>query len=267
MPRCHWEDLPEQARDAVAEHTGTVFAADTALGGRNSAIAATLTTRSGLVFVKGIATDHPQWVTQDREAAVNHLLPQSCPRLLWRVQAAGWDLLGYEHIAHPRHADYRPASPDLELIAAAVTELQDITVSDRPVALKTARGRWGKRLSDPAVLDGNTLLHTDLAPHNLLIADGRAYVIDWAWPTVGPAWIDPAMLILRMLQAGWNVGDAHLWARGRFSSWRDAAPGARAAFTRANAGVWAEISDADPGEGWKVRMASLAADLAESCAA
>lgn len=267
MPRRRWEDLPEQAHAAVAEHTGPVLAAGTAPGGQNSAIAATLTTRGGLVFVKGIATDHPQWVAQDREAAVNHLLPPSCPRLLWRVQTAGWDLLGYEHIPHPRHADYRPGSPDLELVAAVVTELQDITVADRPAALKTARARWGKHLPDPEVLDGETLLHTDLAPHNLLITDGRARLIDWAWPTVGPAWIDPAMLILRMLQAGWAVGDAHLWARGRFPSWRDADPDARAAFTRANAGVWAEISHADPVLEWKARMAALAADLAANCAA
>ena len=33
--------------------------------------------------------------------------------LLWHDQAAGWDVLAFEHIDGARHADYRPGSPDL----------------------------------------------------------------------------------------------------------------------------------------------------------
>ncbi|MFD1535587.1 hypothetical protein [Nonomuraea guangzhouensis] len=35
---------------------------------------------------------------------------------------------------------------------------------------------------------------TDYNPLNMLIAEGRALLIDWAWPTRGAGWIDPACL-------------------------------------------------------------------------
>jgi hypothetical protein len=46
--------------------------------------------------------------------------------------------------------------------------------------------------TDLALLAGDHLLHTDLNPDNILISDGRAWLVDWAWTTLGAAWIDPA---------------------------------------------------------------------------
>jgi hypothetical protein len=39
------------------------------------------------------------------EAKINPWVLQVTPRLLWHLQANGWDVLGFEHV-EGRHADY-----------------------------------------------------------------------------------------------------------------------------------------------------------------
>ncbi|MER7820614.1 phosphotransferase [Streptomyces sp. NPDC096153] len=253
MPRMHWDDLPAPARDAITERTGPVEKVETVQGGANSGFAARVHTASDVIFVKGIPAGHSQMPTQRREAAINPYLPPASPTLLWNVQEGGWDLLGYECIL-ARHADYSPGSPDLPLVAAAIEELQAIDSPPLPF-VKTATARWAAHLTDSAVLEGATLLHTDLAPHNVLVTD-RAHLIDWAWPTRGAAWIDPAVIILRLMEAGHTAQDADQWAQ-RFPSWASAPAGGVEAFSTANAAVWAEIASHDPLP-WKQRMAGLA---------
>ncbi|MER5402217.1 aminoglycoside phosphotransferase [Streptomyces sp. NPDC002599] len=252
MRRRHFHDLPAQARQAIADKTGPIRTARTAEAGRNSGIAAFIDTDDGPLFVKGIPTDHPQAPAQRREAAIAPHLPRACPRLHWHLETAGWDLLGYE-VIHGRHADYAPSSPDFPLVAAAIQELQE-TTAPRDIAIKTADDRWAS-YAPPGTADlfaGDTLLHTDLAPHNVLI-DDRAHIIDWAWPTRGAAWIDPAILILRLLEAGHTLTSADGFAR-RFPSWRSAPVHAVQAFAAANAAAWAEIANVDDAP-WKTAMA------------
>jgi hypothetical protein len=258
MLRRHFHDLPAEARQAIADKAGPVHAARTADGGLNSGIAAFIDTDHGTVFVKGIPTDHPQVPAQRREAAVNPHLPRACPRLHWHIETAGWDLLGYE-VLQGRHADYAPGSPDLTLVAAAIEELQEIT-APADIAIKAAEQRWAV-YAPPGTADlfaGDTLLHTDLAPHNVLV-DDRAHIIDWAWPTRGAAWIDPAALILRLLEAGHSPVSADGFAR-QFPSWRSAPAQAVQAFAAANVAAWAEIARADAAP-WKEAMARQAADF------
>ncbi|MDX6354092.1 MAG: hypothetical protein QOF98_995 [Streptomyces sp.] len=258
VERIHWDDLPLDARRAVEQHTGTVLRAETARAGANSGIAATIHTAGGTLFVKGLPSEHPQARTQQREADVGPHLPASSPRLLWRVRAAGWDLIGYQHLVG-RHADYSPGSPDLPLVAAALVELQSTPCPG--AELKRAEQRWAA-YAGPAgtgCLAGDTLLHTDLAPHNVLISTDRAHLIDWAWPTRGAAWIDPAVLVLRLMEAGHSAPQADTWAREHFASWAGAPPTAVAAFSEANAGLWDEIARND-GQDWKKGMARQAND-------
>ncbi|WP_328917939.1 MULTISPECIES: aminoglycoside phosphotransferase [unclassified Streptomyces] len=256
MLRVRWDDLPLAARAAVEARTGLVRGTVTASGGVNSGIAATVHAEGGSVFVKGVPADHPQVRTQQREADVNPYLPAACPRMLWHLRAGGWDLIGYERL-DGRHADYAPGSPDLPLVADALAELQATACPDLAV-LRSATQRWAAHAGGAAEqFAGDALLHTDLAPDNLLIND-RAHLVDWAWPTRGAAWIDPAVLVLRLMAAGHTAPEADDWAR-RFPSWADAPRAAVTAFSLANAQLWDEIARADP-RSWKKDMARCAHD-------
>jgi hypothetical protein len=262
MSRIPFEQLPADVRRAIADKTGAVHQAVTAPGGMNSGIASVLDTDSGPVFVKGIPADHPQVGTQHREAEVAPHLPASCPRLYWHLELDGWSLLGYE-VIDGRHADYTPGSPDLPLVEAALTELQG-TMAPADIDIKQAVDRWAK-YTPPGTsqhFDGDALLHTDFAPDNVLIAGGRARLIDWAWPTRGAAWIDPGTLALRLMEAGHPVGASIEFAR-RFPSWRDAAPEALSAFGTATASLWREIAEQDD-KAWKRAMAEHASTLARA---
>jgi Ser/Thr protein kinase RdoA (MazF antagonist) len=125
-------------------------------------------------------------------------------------------------------------------------------------ALKHAEQRWGPYSPSPEQFAGHTLLHTDLAPHNVLITD-RAHLIDWAWPTRGAAWIDPAVLILRLMEAGHTATTADEWARANLPAWTAAHPAPVTAFSAANAALWDEIAHSD-GQVWKKNMARHAHD-------
>ncbi|MFH9617205.1 aminoglycoside phosphotransferase [Streptomyces pratensis] len=259
MSRIPFEQLPADVRHAVVDKTGCLHAARTVRGGMNSGIASVLETESGSVFVKGIPADHPQAGAQRREAAIAPHLPASCPRLYWHLELDGWSLLGYE-VVDGRHASYAPGSPDLLLVEAALTELQQVT-APADIEIKDALDRWAE-YAPPGTLhhfDGNALLHTDFAPDNVLITGERARLVDWAWPTRGAAWIDPGALALRLMEAGYSVEPAVAFA-GRFPSWRGAEPQALAAFGAATAALWHEIAE-EGGTSWKRGMAKQAAML------
>ncbi|MFJ4713146.1 phosphotransferase family protein [Streptomyces sp. NPDC088785] len=256
MPRIPFEQLPADVRQAVTDKSGAVRRTVTLQGGMNSGVASVLETESGRVFVKGIASDHPQVTAQRREAAIAPHLPASCPRLYWHLEAGGWSLLGYE-VLNGRHADYSPGSPDLALVRAALTELQQVT-APADIEIKDAVDRW-RDYAPPGTLQyfsGDTLLHTDFAPDNVLVADGRARLIDWAWPTRGAAWIDPGALALRLMDADHTAESAVAFA-SRFPSWQNADPKALAALGTATAALWSEIAESDPTP-WKQGMAHRA---------
>lgn len=260
MPRIDWHDLPAATRAAATAHTGVVHAARSAGTGINSGIAATLHCERGQFFVKGVPTSHPQARTQEREAAINPHLPAGCPKLRWRVQTAEWDLLGFELLTG-HVADFSPGSPDLPKVVAALDELAATVCPDIP--LKQVGQRWAT-YTDPAALHlfhGEHLLHTDMAPHNVLIDDHGAHLIDWAWPTRGPAWVDPAVWVLRLLEAGHTPEQADRWA-SHLPAWRTAPAAALAAFADANAALWADLAAQDPARPWKADLATHARNWA-----
>lgn len=183
------------------------------------------------------------------------------------METDGWSLLGYEAI-DGRHADYSPGSADLPLVAAALTELQGITAPAN-IEIKDAADRWAP-YAPPDTLRhfaGDALLHTDFAPDNVLITQGRARLVDWAWPTRGAARIDPGALALRLMDAGHSAEQAIAFA-GCFPSWRDAAPEALAAFGAATATLWREIAEQHSDEwkqGWLSTRQSWSECSARTC--
>jgi hypothetical protein len=250
-----WDDLGQPVRDLIQAQTGPVHGAQTVTAGLNSQLAAALDTADGQVFVKGLRSDHPGVVRQHREAMINpHVLPLA-PKLLWEAAGAGWNILAFDYIAGTRHADYTPGSADLPVVVQVLNRLQQIPCPDLPI--KQAEQRWAAYLDDDAARDllaGDTLLHTDFNPLNILMGDGRAWIIDWAWPTRGAAFIDPACFLLRLMLAGHTAVQAEACA-AQCDSWATAPSKAIDAFALACARLYTEIAQEDP-QPWKQRLAA-----------
>jgi hypothetical protein len=255
VERVHWEDLPTETRRAVEQQIGTVWSAKTVSEGLNSAVAAILATDFGPVFAKGLHRDYPRRWTQDMEAMINPYVCHVSPRLLWRVQGE-WDVLGFE-LVDGAHADYRPGSADLSKVTATMTELSEMACPDIPVRL--AEDRWRSYVDTPDDLvwfKGDRLLHTDYNPLNVIVSDGRVLLIDWAWPTKGPGWIDPACLVLRLLANGHHAAQAEAVVKD-VPAWRDAPAEGVAVFAKACVRMWEEIAENNPAD-WTQGMAAAA---------
>ncbi len=61
MRRTNWDELSDDVRDAIQSLTGPVLSERTVTEGLNSALAVVLHTSTGLVFIKGLRTDHLGW--------------------------------------------------------------------------------------------------------------------------------------------------------------------------------------------------------------
>ncbi|MFD9422719.1 MULTISPECIES: aminoglycoside phosphotransferase [unclassified Streptomyces] len=257
--RLHWNDLPTATRDAVAARTGPIRAATTAGKGLNSEIAATLETGAGRVFVKGLRCDHPRVWTQQREVAINPYVAPLAPRLLWRIDDGEWNLLGFEYL-DGRPADYSPGSADLALTADAITALAAVR-APVDIELKQIEQRFADYLDnsdDAQLLCGDTLLHTDWTPDNVLIVDGAARVVDWAWPTRGAAWIDAACWVVWLVASGHSPRGAEQWA-AKTPGWRIAPARALDVFATAQQRLWHGIAADAPDVTWKRDLADAAA--------
>ncbi|GIL32030.1 hypothetical protein [Actinocatenispora comari] len=234
-----WQQLPDPVRAAVQAHTGPIAAVHAVADGASSDLTVTLHTVSGLVFCKGVRDGH-------RLARMHHTEARAAaagagPTLRWQVDTDGWLLLGLEHLPG-RHAELQPGSADLSRLARALADTADrLTPSPldpvQPLAARWAHPLGWAQLADqppgwldewtrdhlkqlteveraaPALVDGDTLAHTDPAPQNWLVDAQRARLVDWAWPARAAAWIDTALLVVRLIDAGHSVGQAEQWAR------------------------------------------------------
>ncbi|MFI6032421.1 phosphotransferase [Amycolatopsis magusensis] len=270
-----WDDLPAAVRAAIEAETGPVTHAEAPAAGRNSDFAATLHMDRGLVFCKGIADAGGKRGTMHRhEADINpHLPPAIAPRLLWRAEADDWLLLGFEHVTG-HHADLSPGSPDLLMVADTVSamsrELRNCPAPNVPALTdKMAWMSGWRRLrhQPPAELDqwsldrldllvrweaqgieataGDSLLHTDLHPLNILVGDHRAWVIDWAWSQTGAPWVDTAHLVVRLIGQGHTPKAAEQWAASTIA-WSDASADALTSFSVSLLGMWTYLQHTDP---------------------
>lgn len=253
MKRLSWECLPSTIRAAIEQHVGPISGSTNAATGMNSTVACALQTPSGPVFIKAAEDGHP-WAAQNTEAVINpHVTPVS-PRLLFRVESTGWDVLVFE-FAPGRSAELAPDSPDLNLVADVVTALGRLPLPD--VSLPTVQEHFAKDADweDLEQLGGRDLLHLDLNPDNIRVG-ARAQVVDWASPTVGAAWVDVAGLIVRLLDAGHTPEAADQWAR-QLPAWRAAPPSGIAVHASVNARSWARTAQTAPFP-WAVRLADAA---------
>jgi hypothetical protein len=258
MATTRLQEVPAPVHAAIkGQVNGTILGMDTVRGGLNSEIAVRVRTNAETIFVKGLRTEHRRVWTQEREAEIGPFVRPVAPRVLWHTAEAGWSLVAFEHI-DGRHVDYSPTSPDLPLVVDALETLAAIPCPDLP--LRVAEQRWAAYVEDKSVLEqfrGPALLHTDFNDQNILIADGRARFVDWAWATRGAAWIDPALWVIWLISAGGHEpSQAEAWA-ARTGAWHTAPHAALNAFADANAKLWHEIGGSDP-DPWTARLVTAA---------
>jgi hypothetical protein len=253
-----YEALPLPVREAVAERTGSVREARSADAGMNCVVAALLDTESGPVFLKGLPKDLPGVSAQRREASVAQFVTAVNPLLLWHAEVDDWDLLGFQAIEAGRHADYTPGADDLPKVFALLEQLSNTPCP--PVPMLPAERRWAGLLDDPADAErfaGTSLLHTDWHCHNVLMTEDRAWLVDWAWATRGAAFIDPALLIPRLIVAGHTPAEAEGWAE-ESAAWKGADQAAVTLFSLAVARLLRKLADGDPAGAWRRPMVEAA---------
>ena len=257
--RIAWEDLPEPLKQAIGARTGPITDVRIATAGQNSQLAAIIDASNGKVFAKGLPSGHRRVITQAREAAVAALVGEISPALLWHFEEAGWNVLGYEY-ADGRHADYSPGSPDLDRLVQLMEVLSAIQVLDDPKPFKRAEDRWKPYVDDPetvAVFAGPVLTHSDWTPDNVLVSEHRAWLIDWAWPTLGAAWTDPACWILRLMASGGHTVHEAEGQASRLPAFQAADPAHIDLFATANVRLWDEIAQSST-SAWTTKMAQAA---------
>ncbi|MFJ9371632.1 phosphotransferase [Nocardia sp. NPDC101769] len=235
--RDEWRELPGSVREAVTDGLGApVVSAINQRGGFSHGMAAVLTCADGnAVFAKAVRADDGLAGPYRAEAAAARglagLVPT--PAVLFTIERDGWFVVVFEFVTghHPHLDQPRELNAVLELLDRMATAL---TPSPLP-AMPTVSEVYGPKLrcwtalaeqSTPAEnldawtlrnldrlaalehrwlewADGETLLHTDLRPDNLLVtADGSVMVVDWAWPCRGAAWLDLGFLAPAIAASG-----------------------------------------------------------------
>ncbi|WP_083597969.1 phosphotransferase [Actinomadura madurae] len=248
---------------AIKAHTGSICEVEPAPAGNHADIAATVRGVGGRKFVKaarkiGPGTDGPEVRSLRWEATINPHVTEYAPRLHWTVEAGGWLVLGFEHV-QARHADYTPGSTDLDVLAKVIDGLQEHPL---PAALdrKRVERRW-EAMGDVSTLAGNTLLHADLNPANILVgAAGTIHVVDWTFAGRGAAFLEMALLVPWLLKAGHTPADAERWV-SRFPAWTAADPAAIDLFSRVFADKW-QLNLNATDAGWAVEHAAAAREWA-----
>lgn len=243
----------EDVRELIEEKTGPFRVVKEVSDGLNSEVSFIVRTDSDTTFIKGRKADHPWAWTQERERAINPAVQSIGPRVKWSVRNGTWDLIGFEYVPG-RHADYSPGSADLPRVVTVLQRLQEIPCPD--VEIKQAEQRWRHYTDTPEMLIGSSLLHTEWNPSNVLVSD-RAYLVDWAWPTRGAAWIDPACWAVWLIASGHTPRSAESWA-AQIPSWQGAPASSLDEFARVQSRMWAGIA-AESSEPWarSVATASL----------
>lgn len=256
-PRIAWDELHPAVRERVEETIGAVDEAATVWAGFSCDLAAALGTVRGCFFAKGVQGGHPAVAQQRVEAAVAPYVTALSPRLVGHISACDWDVLLFDYV-DAVHADLSPGSPDLPRVAEALCTLGTLGTPARALPLDRVADRWADRLDATALalLDGDSLLHTDLNPHNLLSGGGRAYVVDWATAARGPAWLDVAQAALRLMEQGHTADDAEAWAR-QIPCWRGVTAEEFDALVTASLRAWESFGTAEDTRRCSARLTAL----------
>lgn len=248
--------LPGPALAAVLHpHTGDLTDVRPTSRGFSSDLTALVTGDDETWFVKAVR-NRPGGRRDSlvREGAINPHVRQISPAVQWRAENTEWLALGFEAV-DGRHADFEPGSPDLPAVVDVLNRIAAVPLPD--VAANWPETRWDRYTDQPDLFRGNALLYTDINPANILIGDRAVWAVDWAWPTKGAAFIDPAVLVLQLVAAGHTPETAEARAVG-CPAWGSADPVAVTEFAAANARMYGQLAERRPDASWLKEMASAA---------
>jgi len=235
--RITWAEVPAEVAAAIEAVLGSrVLSAASQPGGFSEGLAARVRlANGGRVFVKAASSLAAPGVADfhRREIAISHRLPDTAPtpRLLHAYDDGIWVALVFEEIEGSL-----PAQPwrrdEFDRVLTAVTGLArvltpspiDAAVLGQPrlggwlalagqadTAALRSLSRWAAGHLDalaaleeqaPAALAGQTLLHGDLYPFNIMLTSDRVVFVDWPHAWIGPAPGD----VLTLLSSAWVSG-------------------------------------------------------------
>ncbi|WP_436792722.1 aminoglycoside phosphotransferase family protein [Actinospongicola halichondriae] len=281
--RIEWDEIPSDVRAAIGGLSGSrIETADNQAGGFSPGLAARCRLADGRrVFVKAVSPDqNPQACRiHRREAEIAMVLPPSvpAPRLIGVHDDGRWVALVFDDVDGRQPSEPWTAD-DLDLVIPALQEFS-ASVTPSPVATLQSVGDrhrpvfsgW-RRLAggdgDPGELPswarthvdhlaelesgwedaaaGSTLLHADLRADNLLLADGRVWIVDWPWACQGAAFVD-LVFLLPSIGLGGGPDPATVTAQHHLFS--DVEPDALAAVVAALSGFFLRSSMDPPPPG------------------
>ncbi|MGR3872990.1 hypothetical protein ACUXZZ_31085 [Streptomyces graminifolii] len=248
-------DLPESAiRPLIEEHTGPVTGIHRTERGFSSDLTAVVDCARGPFFIKAMR-NRPGGRRESliREKRINAYLGHISPHLLWDVESEDWLVLGFEAV-DGRSSDFAPDSPDLARVVDVIDAIGRLRLPQ--IAQDWTETRWDLFASDGSEAElfrGDSLLYTDINPSNIIVEKRRVWAVDWAWPTRGAGFIDPALLVLQLVAAGHAPGSAEKLAE-RLPAWREAAPKAVDAFAAANLRMYRAAVGRKPDVDWLKAM-------------
>ncbi|MEU8239405.1 phosphotransferase [Actinoplanes missouriensis] len=232
--RIDWTALPEAVTTEIADRVGGTHVTP-ATTGDHAEIAATVTGTNCRVFVKAASTDFGVRSLRFELRVSEAISGPLSPAVLWHFEADDWLVVGYEHCEGP-HADLSPGSPDLGLLGEALTVLGETPAPDVPLFSPKARLGF-----EHPTMGGDTLVHTDLGPANLIVTQRGLRIVDWAMATKAAPWVELAMLTPWLISAGHTPEQADGWL-ARHRAWRSADPEVLDYFAMKNAEKWASKS-------------------------
>ncbi|MDG9674685.1 aminoglycoside phosphotransferase [Micromonospora sp. DH14] len=202
--RSDWTALPKSITAGITERIGGTFDVTPASSGNHAEIASTVTGPAGQIFVKA-ASGELSVRSLRYELAATRAIDRHPPAVLWQFESEGWLVVGTEHLAGP-HPNLSPGSTDLDLLLATLKVLQETPAAGEMWFTPAARLGF----AHPA-MDGETLIHSDLNPTNLIVTPLGLRIVDWAWATKAAGWVELALLVQWLIGSGHSVEQAEEW--------------------------------------------------------
>ncbi|WP_067491651.1 hypothetical protein [Actinomadura hibisca] len=242
--------LPSGLEKLITSHSGHIRHVSPA-GGHMSDHTVFIESDRGTFFIKAMQ-NRPGGRRDSlmREAAINKALAGIAPKLRFQTGDTDWVALGFDYV-RSRHPDIGPGSQDLGRVMLLIDRIGGLVP---PASTHDwVETRWDGYADRPELLRGNALLHTDLHPSNILIGADQTCVVDWAWPTRGAGFIDPALFVIQLIAAGHSPQQAESWV-SKCAAWRNASPAALHEFALASMRMQARMVERSPDTAWLQAM-------------